>query len=141
MNRTTSNTAYSLLEVVVIMAIIAILSSIFYPNYMSWLPGIRLNGAVRQVMSDLAAARMKSIKENVSVSISPVNSHSYTITIGSQTPKHIDLMPGFPGTTVKFTPVLFTSRGTSSSPRTITIQNSADIRTITVAITGRVKMK
>jgi len=141
MNRTTSNSGFSLIEVVVIMAIMAIMSSIFHPNYMSWIPGIRLNGAVRQIMSDLMAARMKSIKENISISVSPVNSHSYAVTIGTQTPKLMDLMPNFPGTTVKFTPVLFTSRGSASSPRTITIQNSAGIRTLTVAITGRVKMK
>ena len=140
MNRMTLNSAFSLLEVVVIMAILSVLSSIFYPNYMSWLPGIRLNGAARQVMSDLMAARMKSIKENISVSISSVNSHSYSVAIGSQAPARIDLMPDFPGTTVNFMPVLFSSSG-SSSPRTITIQNSAGIRTITVAITGRVKMK
>ena len=140
MNRMTLNSAFSLLEVVVIMAILSVLSSIFYPNYMSWLPGIRLNGAARQVMSDLMAARMKSIKENISVSVSSVNSHSYSVAIGSQAPASIDLMPDFPGTTVNFMPVLFSSSG-SSSPRTITIQNSAGIRTITVAITGRVKMK
>lgn len=140
MNRMTLNSAFSLLEVVVIMAILSVLSSIFYPNYMSWIPGIRLNGAARQVMSDLMAARMKSIKENISVSISPVNSHSYSVAIGGQALTCIDLMPNFPETTVKFTPVLFNSSG-SSSPRTITIQNSAGIRTITVAITGRVKMK
>jgi type IV fimbrial biogenesis protein FimT len=133
-----SKCGYSLLEVVVVMAILAIISAISYQNYMAWIPGIRLNGAVRQVMSDLISARMSSVKENVSVAVSPVNNHSYAITIGSQEPKTFDLQPNFPGTTLKFTTILFSSRGTSS-PRTITIQNAAGIKTITVAITGRVK--
>ena len=133
-----SNRAFSLLEVIVVMTIISILSVISYFNYMAWIPGIRLNGAVRQVMSDLMAARMISIKENVSVTVLLINNHSYAVSVGSQIPKISDLMPGFPGTTLKFTTVLFTSRG-SSSPRTITIQNTAGTKTITVAITGRVK--
>jgi type IV fimbrial biogenesis protein FimT len=137
-NETKSKCGYSLLEVIVVMAILAVVSAFSYHNYMAWIPGIRLNGAVRQVMSDLIAARMVSVKENVSVAVSPANNHSYAITIGSQEAKTIDLHPNFPGTTLKFTTILFSSRGTSS-PRAITIQNTAGTKTITVAITGRVK--
>ena len=130
---------FTLYELVVAMTIIAIVSAISIFNYMSWIPGIRLNGAARQVMSDLVTARMTSVKENVSVVVMHLNNHSYSVTVGSGTPSIKALQPNYPGTTLNFTSVLFSSRGTTS-PRTLTLQNSSGSKTITVAITGRVKI-
>jgi type IV fimbrial biogenesis protein FimT len=130
---------FSLYEVVVVMVIIAIVSGISILNYMAWIPGIRLNGAARQVMSDLVAARMSSVKENAGVVVMHLSNHSYSVTVGSGTAKIKDLKQDYPGTTLSFTSVLFSSRGTTS-PRTLTLQNSSGIKTITVAITGRVKI-
>ncbi len=130
---------YSLYEIMVVMTIIAIVSAISYYNYLSWIPGIRLNGAARQVMSDLVAARMASVKENVGAVVSHLNSHSYSVAVGSATASMKDLHPDYPGTTLSFTSVLFSSRGTTS-PRTLTLQNAGGVKTITVAISGRVKI-
>ena len=121
------------------MVIIAIVSAISILNYSAWVPEIRLNGAARQVMSDLIAARMASVKENTSVMVMHLNNHSYSVTAGSGTLSIKDLQPDYPGTTLSFTSVLFSSRGTTS-PRTLTLQNSSGIKKITVAITGRVKI-
>jgi type IV fimbrial biogenesis protein FimT len=134
-----STTGFTLYEVIVVTVIIAVISAISIQNYISWIPGIRLNGAARQVMGDLIAAKMASVKENVNVVVSCVNSHSYSITVGSGTPNAKDLLRDYPGTTLKFTSVIFSSRGTTS-PRTIELQNSSGIKRITIAITGRVKM-
>jgi type IV fimbrial biogenesis protein FimT len=130
---------FTLYEVIVVMVVIAVVSAISMLNYRAWVPGIRLNGAARQVMSDLIAARMTSVKENVSVVVMLLNNHSYSVTVGSGTSNIKDLQPDYPGTTLSFTSVLFSSRGTTS-PRTLTLQNSSGIKTITVAITGRVKI-
>lgn len=137
----TINTKYgfTLYEVIVVMAIIAIVSTISIFNYMAWIPGIRLNGATRQVMSDLVAARMTSVKENVNVVVSLVSNHSYAITVGNGTPNTKDLQPDYPGTSLNFTTIIFSSRGTTS-PRTLTLVNSSGTKTITIAITGRVKI-
>jgi type IV fimbrial biogenesis protein FimT len=139
--RKTINTksAFTLYEVLVGMVIIAIVSAISILNYRAWVPGIRLNGAARQVMSDLAAARMASVKENVSVVVMHLNNHAYSVTVGSGTASIRDLQPDYPGTSLNFTSVLFSSRGTTA-PRTLTLQNSSGVKTITVAITGRVKL-
>lgn len=130
---------FTLYEIIVVMVIIAILSAISVLNYRAWIPGIRLNGAARQVMGDLIAARTASVKENVSVVVMHLNNHSYSVTVGSGTPSIKDLQPDYPGTTLSFTGVLFSSRGTTS-PRTLTLQNSSGIKKITIAITGRVKI-
>ena len=134
-----ANAAYTLYEVVVVVVVIAIVSAISILNYMAWIPGIRLNGAARQVMSDLVAARMALVKEYVSVAVTHLNNHSYSVTVGSGTASIKDLQTDFPGTALSFTSVLFSSRGTTS-PRTLTLQNAGGIKTITVAITGRVKI-
>ncbi|MFH0995572.1 MAG: GspH/FimT family pseudopilin [Pseudomonadota bacterium] len=133
---------FTLYEVIVVMVIVGILSAISILNYRAWIPGIRLNGAARQVMGDLIAARMASVKENVSVVVKHLNNHSYSVTVGNGTPSIKDLQPDYPGTTLNFTGVTFvtfSSRGTTS-PRTLTLQNSSGIKNITIAITGRVKI-
>jgi len=130
---------FTLFEVIVAMVIIAILSTISFFNYRSWIPGIRLNGAARQVMGDLVAARMSSVKENASVVIMQLNNHSYSVSVGNRAPSIRDLQPDYPGTTLNFTSVMFSSRGTTS-PRTLILQNSSGIKKITIAITGRVKI-
>jgi type IV fimbrial biogenesis protein FimT len=130
---------FTLYEVVVVMVIIAVLSAISVLNYRAWLPGIRLNGAARQVMSDLVAARMTSVKENVNVVVSPVGDYSYAITVGNGTSNTKNLQPDYPGTSLNFTTIVFSSRGTTS-PRTLTLQNSSGTKKITVAITGRIKI-
>ncbi|MBI5591882.1 MAG: prepilin-type N-terminal cleavage/methylation domain-containing protein [Deltaproteobacteria bacterium] len=140
-SETTINTkfGFSLYEVIVVMVIIAIVSAISILNYNAWIPKIRLNGAAHQVMSDLVAARMSSVKENVSVVVRYLNNHSYSVTVGSKPASIKDLQPDYPGTVLSFTSVLFSSRGTTS-PRTLTLQNSSGIKKITIAITGRVKI-
>jgi hypothetical protein len=91
------------------------------------------------VMSDLVAARMASVKENVNVMVMHLNDHCYSVTVGSAAARIQDLKPDYPGTSLNFTSVLFSSRGTTS-PRTLTLQNAGGTKTITVAITGRVKI-
>lgn len=130
---------YTLYEIIVVVAVIAVVSAISILNYHSWIPGIRLNGAARQVMGDLIAARTASVKENVSVVVSRVTDHSYSITVGSGASSIKDLQRDYPGTTLNFTSILFSSRGTTS-PRAIVLQNSSGIKKITIAITGRVKI-
>ncbi len=139
-----TKSGFMLYEVVVVMAIISIVSAISMLNYMSWIPEIRLNGAARQVMSDLVAARMTSVKENVSVAVTFLDNHSYSVTAGigtgTATATIRDLQPDYPGTAlVKFNSVLFSSKGTASLS-TLTLQNSSGIKKITIAITGRVKI-
>ncbi len=57
----------SLIEVMVVIAMIAILSAIAVPNYIGWLPKYRLSTSARDVLSDLEYARGTAIKENANV--------------------------------------------------------------------------
>ncbi len=61
------NSGVSILEVMVVIAIIVIMSAIAVPSYIGWLPKYRLSTSARDVLSDLEFARGAAVKENASV--------------------------------------------------------------------------
>ncbi|MGR3319085.1 MAG: GspH/FimT family pseudopilin [Candidatus Anammoxibacter sp.] len=54
----------SLIELLVVVAIIAVIIGITIPSYLRLKPTIRINGAARQIVSDLMWAKMKAVSEN-----------------------------------------------------------------------------
>jgi type IV fimbrial biogenesis protein FimT len=70
---------FSLIEVLTVIAIIAILCSIAIPNYIGWISNRRLQSAASEVQSTIQVAKMTAIKENVNVVITfNPSAHSYT---------------------------------------------------------------
>jgi prepilin-type N-terminal cleavage/methylation domain-containing protein len=55
----------TLMELMAALGVAAILMAIAIPNFMSTLPGLRLNDAARQVATDLQQIRMKAIAQNL----------------------------------------------------------------------------
>jgi prepilin-type N-terminal cleavage/methylation domain-containing protein len=55
---------FTLLEVLVVMAIMAVLSAIAIPGFSRWLPNYRLKGAARDLYSNIQLAKMGAVKEN-----------------------------------------------------------------------------
>jgi prepilin-type N-terminal cleavage/methylation domain-containing protein len=58
---------FTLIELIVVIALIIILSAIAIPNYIAWLPKYRLNSAVDDVFVTLQQARLQAIRENAPV--------------------------------------------------------------------------
>ena len=138
---------FTLTEIIVAMAIISILAAIALPNWSTLLPNYALNGAARQVQSELHKLKSRAVAENAnfrlvfsgtSYSIEKFSGGSYTATGDSKTlPEGITLA----GTSD--TPVGFTSRGTSidSSEKTVklcNIKNSG--KNIAISDTGRIRI-
>jgi len=125
---------FTLIEMMIVIAIIAIFAGIAIPNYLAWLPKSRLNGAARQVMGDLMAARMQAVSQNSTVTVAWVSDRKYKISTEEKTINYSDVTMG------GFTDISFYSRGTAIN-RTITLTNSTGLgKKITVTMTGRVKI-
>lgn len=60
---------FTLVEVVVVMVVVGILTGIAIPTYLSWIPGIRLKSAARDLYSNMQLARIQALKDNVTVPV------------------------------------------------------------------------
>jgi prepilin-type N-terminal cleavage/methylation domain-containing protein len=58
---------FTLIEVMVVVALIAILSGIALPNAIAWRSNAKLSSTVREIMADLQLAKMEAIKRNRNV--------------------------------------------------------------------------
>ena len=141
----------TLIELIVIIAILAVVAGIAVPNFLSYLPKNRLNGAARQVMGDLMAARMKAVSQNNDFKIFFLaNGHDYTILddddndgtadIGEWTETK-DIRDEYHDVTIgSNNDPIFLPRGTATNLPTITLTNPSGSKTITINIAGRVSI-
>ena len=58
-------TGVTLIELIIVMAIIAIGATFLVPAIGSWIPNYRLKGAVRDIVSILRVAQMKAVSTNM----------------------------------------------------------------------------
>lgn len=143
---------FSLIEIIVAIAIIATLTGIAIPVYIGMKPSIQLSGATRQIMGDLMWARMQAISQNNEFKIFFLaDNHRYTILDDDNNDGNID---GSDLTVTKdihdeYCDVTFSStngpifypRGNASPTAIVTLTNSIGTKTVTVAMTGRVKIE
>jgi len=160
---------FTLVELMIVIAIIAILAAIAAPNYQNFMAQRRLNGAARQIMSDLMHARMQAVSQNIKVAVGfpnfsdHVNYSIYYDSNGDGTvagslatdgtvsgtetnPNAItkNVSQDYYDVTVSSSSspprVIFHVRGTANGA-TIKVRNTAGEKVITVAsVTGRVKI-
>lgn len=150
-----NESGFTLMELILVVAVMGIIAAIAIPVFMGFLPGMRLNGAARQVMGDLMDARMEAVKQNHEYKVFFLNNHEYKILDdndsdgiddgGAETSRTVDIQDNYSDVTFSSTGnPIFTPKGIIQSPSdtaTITIQNSAGgCKKVKVAITGRVKI-
>jgi prepilin-type N-terminal cleavage/methylation domain-containing protein len=137
---------FTLIEVLVTIAILGILSGLAIPGFSGWLPGYRLKGAARDLYSNLQLAKMGAVKERADWAVVFAGS-SYQVVSGygssNQVQKTVTLSdygsgvsfgaggsspPAVSGevTANSSNPVVFNSRGftTGTSPVTAYLKNS-----------------
>ena len=142
---------FSLVELVIVTGILVILGTLSQTWLSSQLPKWRLNGAARQLASDLMAAKMKAVTQGTKHRVSFLDSHRYTVLEDRNNSGKPDLgeplverevQNDYGDVTLTSTNhPIFHPRGTASNLATVTLSNSAGSKTITVGITGRIKVK
>ncbi|MBM2833790.1 MAG: hypothetical protein HW406_951 [Candidatus Brocadiaceae bacterium] len=142
---------FSLIEMIVVVAIIGILTGIAIPVYIGMKPSIRLSGATRQIMGDLMWARMQAISQNNEFKIFFLDNHRYTILDddnndgnidGSELTVTKDIHDEYYDVTLTSTAnPIFHPRGNASPTATVTLTNSSGTKTVAIAMTGRVKIE
>jgi prepilin-type N-terminal cleavage/methylation domain-containing protein len=138
---------FSLLELLITMAIAGILAGLAVPSMAKFLNNYRLETAARTVWTDVQSARMAAIKGNQSVELQTSSTTSYTyIYVDGNNVTHSffrNLADDCPGATVSLsgsTPVTFPGAGMRApgANTKITVQNSSGTREFWVTWTGRI---
>ena len=146
--RKSEKSGFSVVELLVVMAIIAIVSMIAIPNVQAALETHRLHGSAYMIASKLMEARSNALKRNrdCSLQILAVERQVQVQTAGVGGP--IDVGgPGFLSGGVNFVAppagIFFDSMGRPANPppQTLTLQSPSGRQvTVTVAPTGRVRV-
>jgi prepilin-type N-terminal cleavage/methylation domain-containing protein len=70
----------TLMELIIVMAIIAMGAVLMVPNIAAWLPNYRLRSATRDIVSSMRVAQMKAVTSNIQYRVSFDNgNNSYVI--------------------------------------------------------------
>lgn len=133
---------FTVAELMVVMAIVAILSAIAIPNYLAWLPKQRLRNASSDLRANMQHARLQAVKENASCTITfNLMNDSYTIPCLNKT---ISLSEYDPSLTLDVgqgtDQIVFTSRGmiTENNFLEFYIQSDIESQGIRVYPTGAI---
>lgn len=142
---------FSIIEIVIVMVVIAILAGISIPAYVGMKPVIRLSGATRQLMEDLMWARMQAINQNNEFRIIYDSNQRYSILDDDNNNGAINAGESLITKDIRdqYDDVIYSSsntndlifypRGNAANLTTITLSNKSGIKTVSIAITGRVK--
>jgi len=81
MFRLRSNSGLTLLELMVVIAIVAVLCSLAIPGLISWIPKHKLGNGARDILSTLERARMRAVRDRISIGIEIVDAVNYRVWI------------------------------------------------------------
>ena len=137
---------FTLLELMVTIAIVAVLASIAIPNTVAWRNNSQFNAAVREVKSAIEGARMAAIKTNLPATVTfngtgTVTTQTQEIVAGVATPGTTVDHQMAPGVTVSANNggvLTFNNRGMAPGANmTITVDHTNGLsRDIVVSILG-----
>ncbi len=138
---------FTLIELMIVIAILTILIASSSPNIFRWLTNQRFNSAVRDVQATLADMRLYAVKENAQATVTIVNNANnyqtdkwkrgideHQIDV-HDLPTGVTISSDFPGGNL-----IFTARG-MATPGTITIRGpSGQEMQIIVSMTGSIRI-
>jgi type II secretion system protein H len=139
---------FTLMELMIVIAIIAIMSSIAIPNFIGWLPERRLDAGAQDILQGLQKSKSKAIMTNRNVIVTfdaAANSFiafvdedaSNDQTAGDLTIVNRNMPAGIELNTPDFGTVTFDNRGIPTTSGVLTLQNTkGNSRTIQLYLSG-----
>jgi prepilin-type N-terminal cleavage/methylation domain-containing protein len=148
----------TIFELMTVVAIIAILSSIALPGFMSWLPNYRMRSASDELLSILWLSQKRAARENADVAIDfdfandsyvacIVVSDNGTCDPGEQIIKRVQMHPGIDLENVDLGNFQFDRRGfptdVANNPVSgnLTVSNDSQTRTINLTLAGSLSIQ
>jgi len=136
---------FTMIELIVVMAIIAIVMGVSAPFFMSYYQAMKLRAAADELATVLNSARYQAIKQNTTVCVA-LNANAAQYHVGGCAGP-VWTGPGTDGTgsirlqnTLQLTAatanVTFTNLGAAAVGGTYTIRNPSDGHTLTVTVAG-----
>jgi type IV fimbrial biogenesis protein FimT len=74
-----SEHGFTMVEVMIVMAVLAILATFAIPAYMSWRPNFHLKGAARDLLSNFQKAKIQAVKNRTNCVIDFSGGGGYTL--------------------------------------------------------------
>jgi Tfp pilus assembly protein FimT len=150
---TIGHAGFTVAELLVGCALFGMVAAISVPRFIASQPGFRLNGATRDAFAQLMRTRGLAVEENNNYVVSLANNHTLLIlddnnnngtADAGETITTVDLQQNYSDVSISKgvgdpNPT-FLPRGTTQGNTTLTLTNSAGSRTISVNITGVVKI-
>jgi Tfp pilus assembly protein FimT len=144
---------FTVIELIVVVGVLALLAGISVPVFSYYQPVRRLNGGARLVLAEMMWAKAKAVGENnpfvvsfpSSATISVLDDdNGNSVADAGEAVRTRNVQNDFPGVTLAKTvgnpdPV-FSSRGTAGGATTVTVTNVSGSKTVTVGVTGVVKI-
>jgi prepilin-type N-terminal cleavage/methylation domain-containing protein len=129
----------TLLELIIVLAIVGILIAIAGLNFARFSSAHRLREATREIASDLQFARLLAVKENRDIRV-VFRADAYEIMRASDLHivKRRNFNSDYPEIQLPDLSIIFNSRG-NASPAVITVSHFMGTKQITVSSTGQVK--
>ena len=139
---------FTILELMIAMAVLAILAAIAVPNYIGWLPKRHLRSSAIDVQAAINLAKMTAIRENTNVSLRfNTASENYDAFIDANADGNPDgaifrsqeMSPGIDmiGTGFGSDTITFNSRGLADAAGNVTLSNRLGQNlTVSVTLTG-----
>jgi len=131
----------TLVELILCMAILAVLLAIASPLLGQFSSGYKLRAATRELATDLQFARLLAVKENRSFQVICATKSYQVVRLNDGfVAKARDFSADYPEVILNAPVVTFNSRGNADS-QTLAVSNFAASKNITVSSTGRVKLQ
>lgn len=131
--------AFSLIEIVVALAILGILAAIALPSWNRLVPSYQLDGSVRQVQSELHHIKMRAVAESVGFQLAfTAGASAYTIQRDLKAVTNKPLPEGIVITKAGI--ISFSPRGTAGANRVRLRNQVGQCKQVVVSATGRVRI-